>query len=184
MHQYSRKKEGLPQSDKAKVFIGELSDYNQIKNAITGTDAVVSLLGPALKFSYPGMPVSIGHEHIVRAMKEAGVSRFVTIATPAVPFGKDQTSVATVLPKLMARLLLPKPYKEIVAVGQITKSSGLDWTIVRFIAPTDGDPTGKVKVSFGDQKISFKITRSDIAAFVLKQLSSQEYVGSMPIIGS
>lgn len=184
VHQYSRSKTGLPESDQAKVFIGDLSDYEQIKQAIMGTDAVVSLLGPALKFSYPGMPVSTGHEHIVRAMKEAGVSRFVTIATPAVAFEKDHTSVATILPKVMARLLLPKPYKEIVAVGEITRSSGLNWTIVRFIAPTDGEPTGQVKVTFGDQKISFKVTRTDIAAFVLKQLSSREFIGSMPIIGS
>lgn len=53
VHQYSRKKEGLPQSEKAKVFTGELSEYAPIKQAIHGTDAVVSLLGPALKYSYP-----------------------------------------------------------------------------------------------------------------------------------
>lgn len=184
VHQYSRSKSGLPESEKAKVFVGELSDYDQIEKAIAGTDAVVSLLGPAVKFSYPGMPVSTGHEHIVRAMKKLGVSRFITIATPAVAFEKDHTSVATILPKVMARLFLPKPYKEIVAVGQITRSSGLDWTIVRFIAPADGEPTGQVKVTFGDQKISFNITRADIAGFVLEQLGSRQYFQSMPIIGS
>ena len=117
-------------------------------------------------------------------MKELGVSRFITIATPAVKFEKDRTSIATVLPKVMARLFLPKPYKEIVAVGELTKSSGLDWTVVRFIAPADGEATGKVKVTFGDKKIGLKITRADIAAFVLKELTSREYVRSMPIIGS
>lgn len=145
---------------------------------------MVSFLGPALKRSYPGTPIATGHEHIIRAMKELGVSRFITIATPAVRFEKDRTSVATVLPKIMARLFLPKPYKEIVAVGELTKSSGLDWTVVRFIAPVDGEPTGTVKVTFGDQKVGFKITRADIAAFVLKELSQREFVRSMPIIGS
>jgi putative NADH-flavin reductase len=184
LHLYIRKKEGLPQSDNSQVFIGELSDFDQIKRAIDGTDAVVSLLGPALKRSYPGMPIATGHEHIIRAMKTLGVSRFITIATPAVPFEKDSTSVVTVFPKIMARLFLPKPYKEIVASGELTKSSGLDWTIVRFLAPVDGAATGKVKVTFGDKKIGFKITRADIAAFVLKELSNREYVRSMPIIGS
>lgn len=184
LHLYSRKKQGLPQSENSQVFIGELSDFDQIKGAINGMDAVVSFLGPALKRSYPGMPIATGHEHIIRAMKELEVSRFITIATPAVPFEKDSTSIATVLPKVMARLFLPKPYKEIVASGELTKSSGLDWTVVRFIAPADGAPTGNVKVTFGDKKIGFKITRADIAAFVLKELSSRKYVKSMPIIGS
>jgi len=184
VNQYSRKKEGLPVSVKAGVYLGELTDYERIEEAIRGTDAVVSLLGPALKRSYPGTPITTGHEHIIRAMKELGVTRFITIATPAIQFEKDHTSIATVLPRIMARLFLPKPYQEIVAVGELTKASGLDWTVVRFIAPADGELTGQVKVSFGDQKISFKISRADIAAFVLTELSNRDYVRSMPIIGS
>ena len=184
LQQYSRKNEGLPQSENAQIFIGELTDYARIKEAISGTDAVVSFLGPALKYSYPGTPIIAGHQHIIRAMKELGVSRFITIATPAVPFEKDKTSVVTVLPKIMARLFMPKPYKEIVAVGELTKSSDLDWTVVRFLAPVDGEARGKVKVTFGDKRIGFKVTRADIAAFVLKELKSREFVRSMPIIGS
>lgn len=74
---------------------------------------------------------------------------------------------------------IDKPYQEIVAAGEATKNSGLDWTIVRFISPTDGEPRGNVKVSFGEKKIGFSITRTDIAAFVLNELTR-----SMPIIGS
>jgi putative NADH-flavin reductase len=184
LHLYSRKKIKLSDEANVKLFTGELSDYETIKEAITGADAVVSLLGPKLKFYYSGMPIATGHENIIRAMKETGVSRFITIATPAIRFEKDSTSIVTVLPKIMASLFMPKPYKEIKAVGKLTKSSGLDWTIVRFIAPVDEKPTGNVKVTFGDEKISFKITRADIAAFVLNELSNNIFVRTMPIIGS
>ena len=34
VNQYSSKKEGLPKSEKAKVVIGELTDFNSIKEAI------------------------------------------------------------------------------------------------------------------------------------------------------
>jgi putative NADH-flavin reductase len=44
VNQYSRKKEGLPQTGKAKVTIGELTDYDQIKEAIMGMDAVAVFL--------------------------------------------------------------------------------------------------------------------------------------------
>jgi putative NADH-flavin reductase len=184
LHLYSRKKIDLADPTKTKLFIGELSDYQSIMETIKGTDAVVSFLGPALKFSYPGMPIATGHENIIRAMKEQNVSRFITIATPAVKFEKDKTSIVTVMPRIMASLFMPKPYKEIVAVGNLTKSSGLDWTIIRFLAPINGEPTGKANVTFGDKKIGFKITRADIAAFALKELTQGEYIKSMPIIGS
>jgi len=184
LHLYARKSDGLTISPSVKAVTGELTDYDKIKEAISGTDAVVSLLGPALKRNYSGMPIATGHEHIIRAMKELGVTRFITIATPAVRFDKDKASIATILPRVMAKLFLPKPYNEIVAAGEATKNSGLDWTIVRFIAPVDGAAKGNVKTTFGDQKISFKITRTDIAAFVLKELTHPEFIRSMPIIGS
>jgi putative NADH-flavin reductase len=48
LHLYSRKNANLPESRNCQVFMGELSDYIQIKKAIIGTDAVVSLLGPVM----------------------------------------------------------------------------------------------------------------------------------------
>lgn len=69
-HQYNRKKKGMPQSENAQVFVGDLTDYARIKEAISGTDAVVSFLGPALKYSYQGVPITAGHQHIICAMNE------------------------------------------------------------------------------------------------------------------
>lgn len=181
---YIRKTTGLPVSPNVKVVTGELTDFDKIKEAISGTDAVVSLLGPAIKRNYPGTPIATGHELIIRSMKELGISRFVTIATPSVRFEKDKASITTIFPRIMGKLLLPKPYQEVVAAGEATRNSGLDWTVVRFIAPVDGKPKGNVKVSFGDKKLSFSITRTDIAAFVLNELIHPQFIRSMPIIGS
>lgn len=181
---YSRSRSGLFESEHSSVFTGELSDYNAVRNAVRGADAVVSFLGPVLKYSYPGMPISDGHQNIIKAMGKEGIKRFITIGTPAISFEKDRAAMATVLPKFMARLFLPKPYKEITSVGRLVASSDLDWTIVRFIAPIDGSPKGHTKVSFGDKGIKFKITRADIAAFVLEEVAARRYVKSMPIIGS
>lgn len=52
------------------------------------------------------------------------------------------------------------------------------------MAPFDGERTGKVKVGFGGVKMSARISRANIADFMVKQLSSDEYLRSMPIIGS
>ena len=183
LHLYSRKSIDISDQSSVKLFNGELSDIDSIKRTIKGCDAVVSLLGPKLKFTYPGTPIINGHINIIQAMNDCGVSRFITIATPAIRFEHDKTSFVTVVPKLLARLFMPKPYKEIIGLGEVTRTSGLDWTIVRFLAPVDGDLKGNVRVTMGDKKIKFKISRADIASFILDEISERKHVQSMPIIG-
>jgi hypothetical protein len=62
-------------------------------------------------------------------------------------------------------------------------TSDLDCTIIRIIAPNNSAPVGKVRVSFGDIKIKFFISRADVAGFILNQTWEIHYIHSMPIIG-
>lgn len=166
------------------IVKGELSDSAAIQNCVKGSDVVVSVLGPPLVRNYEGMPLADGHRNIIAAMKANGVKRFITLATPSVKFEEDQKSIATILPGIMAKLFFPKPYKEIVEIGDIVKNSDTDWTIVRIIAPNNKPATGNIKVSFGDKKLSFGISRDDIASFILTEAETGAYIRSMPIIGS
>jgi putative NADH-flavin reductase len=166
------------------VIVGELSDYPQIRQAIAGVDAVISTLGPPLVYKYKGQPLAEGHRNIIQAMRESGVHRLITLATPSVKFEKDKSSLTTKMPPLMARLLYPSAYKEIVEIGRMVATSGLDWTIVRIIAPDNKPAAGGVKVTFGDKKIGLSVSRADIATFMLQQVEDKSYILSMPIIGS
>jgi putative NADH-flavin reductase len=180
-----RRKETFPiKHEHLNLFQGELDDFVAIKGVISGTNAVISTLGPPLKFSYSGMPISDGHRNIVKAMKECAVTRFITIATPSIKFEKDKPSLATIVPGIMARLIFPKPYKEIVEIGKIITASDLDWTIVRFLAPKNTPKKDSIKITFGERKINFNISRADIADFIFRQITDKTYIHSMPIIGS
>lgn len=96
----------------------------------------------------------------------------------------NKPSVSTILPGIMASLFLPKAKKVLVEVNKLVLESNLDWTIVRFMAPKDSPFTKSIKVGFGDVKLSFNISREDIAYFMVNQISNNEYLHSMPIIGS
>jgi len=166
------------------VVKGELSDFEKIRNTISGVDAVISTLGPPLKRNYDGWPILEAHQNIIRAMEMEGVKRFITIATPSVKFQLDVPSLLTKMPSIMAKLFFPKAYKEIVLVGESVSNSNLDWTIVRFVAPNNKPKTNKVKVTLGETKISWSISRADIATYLLSQISDKQHIHSMPIIGS
>lgn len=62
------------------------------------------------------------------------------------------------------------------------KNSQLDWTIVRPGSFVDGERTGNYRHGFpGTDKTSqLKITRADVADFILKQLTDDTYLGKTP----
>jgi putative NADH-flavin reductase len=163
---------------------GELHDYDKILYAISGVNAVISTLGPPLKRKYDDFSVLEGHENIIKAMETENIKRFITIATPSVRSAEDKPSLSTKMPAIMAKIFFPDAYKEIVQLGEVVKTSRSDWTIIRFIAPNNKPLSGKVKITFGDTKIKWGISRADIADFILKQTKNNQYVRSMPIIGS
>jgi uncharacterized radical SAM superfamily protein len=133
---------------------------------------------------YEGTPSLDGHKVLIKAMHEYGVTRLIDWATPSLSFEKDKKSFITVVPSIIAGVALKQAKHEIIAIGELLSTSDLDWTIVRFMAPKDTAYTGKVKVGFGDVKMSFNISREDIAAFMVEQVESRQYIRSMPIIGS
>ena len=94
--------------------------------------------------------------------------------------------VATVLVSLAISSVVEtyQAKKEMVAIGEMLQKSDLDWTLVRFVAPQNKGSAGRVKVGFGDTKMKFSISREDIGAFMIKMLDSDQYIHSMPIIGS
>ena len=145
---------------------------------------MISTPGPPLKRKYDVFAVLEGHKNFVTAMELAKIRRFITIATPSVKSTEDKPSLVTKMPAILAKLFFPSACLEIVQVGELVKRTQLDWTIVRFIAPNNKPETGKEKATFGDKKISWGISRTDIAAFLLTQIEDKQYIRSMPIIGS
>ena len=163
---------------------GEMYDYEKIHKAISGADSIICTLGPPVKRKYEGSLVLDGHRNIIKAMREENVRRLITISTPSVKFKMDVPSLTTLIPGFMAKLLYSKAYKEIVQIGQLVSKCNLDWTIVRIISPNNTQAKGNVKVTFGEIKITFGISRHDIADFLLKQTIDEQYIHSMPIIGN
>ena len=65
---------------------------------------------------------------------------------------------------------------------QLVWQSDRDWTIVRPAAFTDGNRTGEYRHGFpgNDKTMKLKISRADVADFMLKQLRHEAYLRRMP----
>ena len=181
---YVRNASKMPECSGIKIIEGSITDAEKVKRALEGQDAVIWCVGVPMKRKLRTHDSLEGHKVLIEAMREVSITRLVDWGTPSVHFTDDKKSFITVVPGLLAGIALTDAKKEMVGIGDLLEKSNLDWTMVRFMAPKNTPYTGNVKVGFGDVKMSFAISREDIAAFMVEQVENKRYIRSMPIIGS
>jgi putative NADH-flavin reductase len=162
--------------DNLKVVQGDAMDFPSVENTMQGQDAVFCCLGAGSK----GTVRSEGTRNIVRAMEKAGVRRFICQSTLGI--GDSWDNLNFLWKYIMFRGLLRQAYKDHVCQEDCVKQSHLDWTIVRPGVFTDGNLTGEYRHGFPgtDKTTKLKISRADVADFMLKQLTDDTYLHKTP----
>jgi uncharacterized protein YbjT (DUF2867 family) len=78
--------------------------------------------------------------------------------------------------------VLRKPMEDKERQEALVKASDLDWTIVRPGGLTDSPATGNYKSGLDPEIGAGQVSRADVAAFVLKQLTDLTYLHKAPAI--
>jgi len=184
---YARNAAKIPSrwGDQVRVVIGEMSDAAAMDSAVAGADAVVSALGPVLTRDEKEHPLTEGTRHLLDAMARHGVRRYVCHATPAVWDPQERPTWQTRLFRFLPKTFGRRAYEEISGMTDPVMASDLDWTIVRFIRPTDGAKQGRVRSGFFDtDRLGYAVTRADIAAFTAAQVDDPTYLRRAPAISN
>lgn len=156
---------------------GDVFDARAIAPVVAGHDAVVVTLGGGRK----GGVRAKGTAAIIEAMQQTGVRRLIVQSTLGV--GDSRENLDFVWKHLMFGLLLRGAYADHVEQEHQTRRSGLDWTIVRPGAFTDGPRTGSYRSGFGPrQTTALKISRADVADFVVEQLTDDTWLRQAPAL--
>jgi uncharacterized protein YbjT (DUF2867 family) len=167
------------------VVSGELSDAAAIQDAVKGADAVISALGPSLKRSATGTPVTDGTRTIVGAMRVEGVARYIGLATPSLADPRDRPHWKPQVLPAVAELAFPNALAELRGMTEAVITSDLDYTIARITNPTGKAATGRIRSGFlGHDRIGSAMTRGDIAAFLVAQVTDTRYLRAMPAISN
>jgi nucleoside-diphosphate-sugar epimerase len=178
---YARTPAKLPTHDRLTPVEGQLDDAGAIAEAIRGSDAVLSTLGPTTnKTDAP--PLVTGHRNIVAAMREHGVGRLVVMGTPSITDPADRREAKVGLMVAAIRKFQPVAYHAIVTIGEIVRESGLQWTIVRFPMLTNGPQTASINVRKVGDKGGLRLSRANAAAYYLQQLTDTSQIGRAPFI--
>ena len=156
---------------------GDVTDARVVARVVAGSDAVVVTLGGGRK----GGVRAPGTAAVIEAMRQTGVRRLVVQSTIGV--GDSRANLDQFWKYLMFGALLRGAYNDHIEQERVTRDSGLDWTIVRPGAFTDGPRTGRYRSGIGPgEKTELKISRPDVAEFVVAQLTDETWLRRTPAI--
>jgi putative NADH-flavin reductase len=133
-----------------------------------------------LIFSRKNTTLSNGTKNIVEAMGKLGVKRFICESSLGVGDSKGRLGLLytyVLIPLFLRGLFADKDVQE-----RIIGDSALDWVIVRPAALTNGPRRGAYRhgEDIGHWMLARRISRSDVADFMLKQLTENRYLHMAP----
>jgi putative NADH-flavin reductase len=163
----------FPRNDKLQLVHGALFDEEQVRNAIKGSDAVLSALGGA--FDGTDKSRSLGMKNIVEQMEKEKVNRIISIGGMGV---LDAPGGGLLMEEEdYPRNYLPVGMEHLKAFRFLEKSS-LDWTFVcapdLINAPVTGVYQTAANVNPPGSKLRINI--GDLCLFMLQELEKNQYL--------
>ncbi|MGB5834532.1 MAG: SDR family oxidoreductase [Thiohalocapsa sp.] len=166
----------LAARDGLTLIEGDVLDQDAVNRCVEGSDAVICSLGSHGSAS----PVEDrGTERILTAMKTQDVRRLIAVTSMGVGDSIDQVAAffRAIMKLTLKRVMEAKERQE-----QAIMASDLDWTIVRPGGLTDGPRTGNYQSGLEKSIKATRVSRADVAEFVLSELTAGDYISATPAI--
>ena len=159
------------------VVRGDVLDPAAVEKDVNGHDAVLCAIGTGAGRSTLRAE---GTRNIVRAMEKAGVQRLICQSSMGV--GDSRANLGFLTKYVIVPVFLRHAFADHERQEAVVKESTLDWIIVRPPHLKDGPRTGTYRHGFPttDTGIQGKISRADVADFMLKQLADTTYLHQTP----
>jgi len=168
-----------PRDYRPRVLEGNTLDPDAVEAAVSGQDAVLSALGT--RSTKPTTLFSASTANIVGAMKKHGVRRLVCIT--GIGAGDSKGHGGFLYDRVLLPFVVRNQYEDKDRQEEIIKRSGLEWVIVRPARLTNEPARGEYQVFLsGDSYRATTISREDVVAFMLAQLSQDRHVHETPVI--
>lgn len=156
---------------------GDVLDSAAVESAVSGHDAVLCSIGAGAGRTTLRED---GTRAIVRAMEKAGVRRLICQSSMGI--GDSRTNLGFLTKYVIVPVFLRHAFADHERQEAVVRESDLDWTIVRPPHLKGGPRTGSYRHGFSstDTAIEGKISRADVADFMLSQLMDDAYIRKAP----
>lgn len=170
---------------RVKVIRGDLTDITALRSAISGSDVVLSALGPTSLQHPKDLPITHATEAIISAMKLEGVKRLIVISTGTAVDPADGSDWKISLPAKLIKVAMKSSYQDIIGLARAIRASDLDWTMVRVGFLNDRPASAHLITGmYGHTKHALGTSRADTVKFMFDQITRAEFIGQAPGISS
>ena len=165
---------------KLTIVVGDIRDPSAVGSVVSGKDAVCICVGipPTRK---PVDVFSEGTRQVLAAMKSTPGIKLIAIT--GIGAGDSKGHGGFFYDRIINPLLLGTIYADKNRQESMIKASGATWMIVRPGFLTNGPRTGNYSVIDDLTNITAgKISRADVADFMLKELRNPSHFGKTPLL--
>jgi putative NADH-flavin reductase len=165
------------QDEHLRVVKGDVLDNGIVESAVTGQDAVLSLVG----VPYSRHSITIYSESmavILEAMRAVGTKRFVCVSSGGVNPRRDPED-GLIFNWIIKPIFGKTTYEDMRRMEQLVTNSDLEWTIIRPGRLFDAQNVSSYQLAedaYKVGKVTTKTSRADLADFLLKQVKEKRYV--------
>lgn len=127
--------------DRLTVVEGDAYTGDGVREAVEGSDAVVSVLGQTS--AGPDDLLTVAGDHILDAVQDAGIERVVTLVGAGVRTDSDDPSLAGRVMGTALKLVSGEVLRDAEAHVEHLRDTDLDWTVVRVPRLSEDAGTGR-----------------------------------------
>jgi putative NADH-flavin reductase len=159
---------------------GDVGKPEDVRSTLSGQDAVCTCVG-VNPTRGPVELFSRGARNVLAALQDAPATKYVAVT--GIGAGDSRGHGGFFYDRIFQPLLLATIYADKDREEELIKASGADWLIVRPGFLTNGPRTGVYRAITDLSGVTAeKISRADVADFILNQLESPSLFGQTPLL--
>ena len=168
------------QHDRLRVIQGDILDPESVQSAMAEQEAVCITIGIGITWK-PVRVFSQGTRNVLEAMRRQGVRRLICIT--GVGAGDSKGHGGFLYDRFFNPIFLKTIYEDKDRQETLIRASETEWTIVRPGLLTNGPLIKKYQVITDLTDVTAgKISRADVAHFILEELAANRYLGQTPLL--
>ncbi len=164
--------------EKLSIVQGDVTDAAAVEKTINGVDGVLVTLGASADMQ-ADIVMEEGTKNIINAMKKYNVKRIIVQSSYAMSGSEEGVAFMKQMGMGDEQIAMVQPVLDDKAKQEdAIRDSGLEYTVVRPLMLNDESKTGSYRAGETlDVKVGDNISRADVADFMLKELTENNFTG-------